>query len=399
MRSCPLRLLASNRAEFEQYIDESRDAEDSIVLRYRNAVELGDGRDDAGIKEWLGRTSIREGARIFRLATFRDVEIFILDETSRMHTRTLKSVDGCVTTARCKHAGHQRVIFETGGNTGAPLTEYGQRAGLETYCFLPEENLYLLKSSIFESDRAHLIAVKEPGMVKPAARRFGEMHGLKHIPEVEWRFEAATFRGMFLLEHLLSGGGFDWMVQVISAAFGPVGIYGVLRPFAGELGGVPRFLGVQQAANCPMYRSLKGGGDPAEVKSTGDLLTRVMYDSRPHSYGTTEALREILTNTDGDLTTIDTEEFTGFLNRDLSGGGVLELLSGRGVNIAVSGKEVVEKTGLISLAGGLKAIEAGTISAGSRILCCLTSGESDADGQAVPEKVIAALDDLEDVPL
>ena len=231
-------------------------------------------------------------------------------------------------------------------------------------------------------------------MVKAAARRFADQHELKHIPEVEWRFEASTFRGMFVLEHMLANGKFDWMVQTISAAFGPVGIYGVLRSFGDELGGVPRFLGVQQAANCPMYRILKEGGDPAEVKSTGGLLTRVMYDCRPHSYGTVEALGEILSGTNGDLTTIDGTEFEEFLEQGLSGSSVLDLLSANGVAITVSGGEVVEKTGLIALAGVLKEINAGTISAGSRVLCCLTSGESDADGKAVPEKVITTLDDL-----
>jgi len=36
------------------------------------------------------------------------------------------------------------VVFESGGNTGAALTEYGQKAGLETFLFIPEENVSLL---------------------------------------------------------------------------------------------------------------------------------------------------------------------------------------------------------------------------------------------------------------
>jgi threonine synthase len=394
-----LRLLATNRSDLARLVNAAHGSESSIVLRYKNALKFGaTDREDSEIRDWFSRTSIREGARIFTLMTYKGVEIGIMDETSLMHTRTLKSVDGCVTAARCKHGGYQRVIFETGGNTGAPLTEYGLRVGLETYCFIPEENLPLLNSRVFESDRAHLLAVKEPGMVKEAARLFMERHGLKHIPEVEWRFEASTFRGMFLLEHLLGNGRFDWLVQTISAAFGPIGIYGVLQPFSAELAGVPRFLGVQQEANCPMYRMWKSEdhrNHSAEIRSTHQLLSRVMYDVRPHSYGTVEALKAILTGTNGNLTTINGSEFGGFLRQDFAGRGVLDRLADNRVAITLAGGEVVEKTGLMALAGAVKEIDAGTISTGERVLCCLTSGISDADGKAVPERVIESLDDLD----
>ena len=43
---------------------------------------------------------------------YKGVEIYLLDETSLMHTRTLKSIDGCVTIAKCKQAGLQRVVLE-----------------------------------------------------------------------------------------------------------------------------------------------------------------------------------------------------------------------------------------------------------------------------------------------
>ena len=57
----------------------------------------------------------------------------------------LKSTDGCITIAKCKSKGYERIVFESGANTGTALTEYGVHAGLETYFFLPEENLLLLR--------------------------------------------------------------------------------------------------------------------------------------------------------------------------------------------------------------------------------------------------------------
>jgi hypothetical protein len=71
------------------------------------------------------------------------------------------------------------------------------------------------------------------------------------------------------------------------------------------------------------------------------------------------------------------------------------LLRDKGIEITVNGGEVVEKTGLISLAGTLKAIDKGNITKGSNVLWCLTGGICDADGKSEPEYRIKGSDDLE----
>src|SRR5688572_21067809 len=129
---------------FEEAIDQDWDAGQSVVLRYRRACpqpppEASDPRFD----ELLRRTSIREGLRVVPLFTHRGVEVDLLDATSLMHTRSLKSIDGCVTTAQCLFRGHRRIVFESGGNTGTALTVYGVRCGLETFFFVPTENVAL----------------------------------------------------------------------------------------------------------------------------------------------------------------------------------------------------------------------------------------------------------------
>ncbi len=376
-------------SRFEDCIDGRVEAERSVVLRYRNAFRFGATDDeDAGFKDWLAQTSIREGARIVPFLEYRDVLIHILDETSLMHTRSLKSIDGCFTTARCKSLGYMRTIFETGGNTGAALTAYGTHAGIETFCFVPEDNASLLDSGTFASPLAHLITVDKPGRVKRAARLFARVSDVKHIPQTSWRYEASQFRGCFILEHLLAHERFDWIVQTISAAFGPIGIYRIFERFRDQLGMPPRLIGVQQEANCPMYRAWKSGSAyvvPQPVTSTTKLLSRVMYDNAPHTYGTFEDLRKLLTDYRGDLTTVNHDEFAEFLSAELDGSGVLELLAGRGIDIAA---ETVDKTGLIAMAATLREIRKGTIAPGRRVLCCVTSGTMNPDGRVKPDLMI-----------
>ncbi len=388
--------LAKDKNELEKLIDEDYYAEKSIVLRYRNAFRFeGSDEEDSAYKDWLRKTSLREGTRIFRLLRYKGVDVHIFDETSLMHTRTLKSIDGCITIARCRFYGHHRVFFESGGNTGTALTEYGHRAGLETFLFIPEDNLPLLNSRTFRSRKAHLITVKEPGMVKKVSGFLENLDGLQRIPRVSWRYEASMFRGMFILEHMLSNQRFDWISQTISAAFGPIGIYRVMNSFKNEIGGIPKFLGIQQEGNCPMYKAWRTKKDfePVEVKSTRQLLTKVMYDDKPYTYGTYMYLKEILSHSAGDLATINRSEFMDLLGHNFDQKNVLDLLRDKGIEITVSGGEVVEKTGLIALAGTLKAIDNNIILKGSRVLCCLTSGISKADGKAKSEFSISNMDD------
>ena len=119
-----------------------------------------------------------------------------------------------------------------------------------------------------------------------------------------------------------------------------------------------------------------------------------MYDAKPHTYGTYKDLTDVLTSVNGDLTTLNHSEFADFLEYDFDGKGILDLLKDNGIEITVIDGEVVEKTGLIALAGTLKEIDNGKIDKGSKLLCCLTSGISKADGKAKPEHRISRLDDM-----
>ncbi len=105
--------MSISSSYLDQYIDTKYPAQTSVVLRYRNAFTFGTSEEeDVRFKDLLKRTSIREGSRIFLLLRYKGVDIYALDETSLMHTKTLKAIDGCVTTAKCKMAGWDRVVLD-----------------------------------------------------------------------------------------------------------------------------------------------------------------------------------------------------------------------------------------------------------------------------------------------
>jgi len=393
-----MKLLVENSSSFQNCIDQSWGPEKSVVCRYRHAVRFCDpAEQDRTLKQALLDTSIHEGARVVPLLNYKGVEVHILDETSGMATGTLKSIDGCLTTAFCRQEGARRVVFESGGNTGSALTRYGRKADLETFFFCPLDNLDLLDSALFASPNAHLIGVEDRGLVKDFARLFAETTGIRHIPEKSWRYAAAMFRGFFILEQLLSLRKYDWLAQAVSAGFGPIGIFNVLQEFQQELPGLPRFLGVQQEANCPMFQAWKPGVAKQRGKSEQkkeNLLTRMMYDDNPQTYKTYEDLQQLLLLTRGDLLTINQEEFDSCVYSSKKYGQILEMLLSQGIAISLRSGQVLEKTGMIALAGTLKAIDAGLIRAGSSALCCLTSGVSDADGRVQPEYTVRTAQDV-----
>ena len=377
--------MSASPRRFGSEIDSRHHAASSAVLRYLNAVTWNESAaNEPPIKEFLARASIAEGLRIVPVADYRGVKIDILDESSLMHTRTLKSIDGCVTAALCKSLGIERIVFESGGNTGTALAAYTQRLGIESFCIVPEDNLPLLDSSIFSSPLLHLIVVEDPASLRELISLVEGICEVTRVPRVPWRIMASEVVGCFILEQLLGGRSYDYIAQSISAAFGPIGIYRVLERNHAAL---PRFVGVQQAQNAAMYNAWRADSidiEPAHFNSTKDLLSRVMYDATPQRYGTFDSLRDLLERSEGFLTTVDRAEFDAFIMRG-PGNAALDALSKAAIEITRRDGEIFEKTGLMALAGVFKQIDAGTITSKSRVLCCLTGGTANPDGRAVPE--------------
>ena len=387
---------------FELLVDHRQSPESSLIRRYLRGCGLELGAAEAErFQEYLGAASIEEGVRIVPLLVHRGVRVDVLDETSRMHTRTFKSLDGCVTAAHCMRNGYDRVVLESGGNAGTAIAAYCRKLGIETYCFVPERNLPLLNSQVFSSATNHLIAVQEDGMVKAASRRFAQKHGLPMVPSVEWRFEAGMLRGQFILEQLLAGRRIDWLAQTISAAFGPIGIYRGLRRHGRGLPAMPRFLAVQQATNCPMFeqwrRGLDVGGRGGRID--GQLLVSVMYDTAPQTHGTYPELADLVQDTRGSMTTVSRDELDSFLDRRFDDGTVIELLARQDIRFGERSGEVSEKAGLLALAGLLKQIDCGDIAEGSVALVSLTGGAADNCGGVACGQRITSIEQVDQIPL
>jgi threonine synthase len=380
----------------DRYVDPAVPPEQSLVLRYRRGVDFDELRED----DYRG-VSLGEGARILELLEYKGVRVYLDDESTLMASGTFKSLEACIAMALCRKRGYRRVAFSSGANLGTALSLYGRAAGVETFFFHPDSTSWKLDDAHFASAAAHLVSVDKPEReVKRAALLFAQAGGMPHIPAAEWRFVATGLRALFLFETALRRKArFDWISQAVCAGYGPIGFYdragGLLREGAIGRELVPKFLGVQQEACSPMARAWRSGHATIEAEDVAggsdDLLDPALYNTNPE--GSYPLLHRHLAEYGGELRTLRRaayERHVPLVRRELARAGIplkTRQLKGR--------EEIVEKAGLMALAGTLEAIDEGTIRKGETVVSFFTSGAGMFSGsEAAPECLIRREDDL-----
>jgi hypothetical protein len=382
--------------EPSDYTDLKYEPSESIVLRYHSRNSLG------LTEEELLMGCVKEGEMVFHLVDYKDCQIYILDETSLMHSNTFHALDGALIGSLCKKNDQNIVVVPSGGNLGTAITLYFKDSDAHVFVFTPYHCLCNLPDYVFQRKGAHLIAVRGDRNKTAAiefSKRLREAYGLSFDPFVmkrEYRAAASNPRGYFIAEHMVKNNIlFDWISQTISAAFGPIGIYQAFDQLLAEkfLDTFPRFLAVQQEENAPMFQKIKG----ISLPSHNGLLLPNLYDRTPETYGTYDNLKEIIIRTRGDICTINRDEYHCCLNRDFDGKTLLNLFWNNGVDMTRNDDQISEKTGLVSLMGALKSIDNGIILPGEKVLVCFTGGVKKQGEPAIPELIVSESDDLDEV--
>ena len=362
----------------EAYVDESAAAERSLLLRYHPVLsEQGQNIDIS--KEDIDASSLSEGARIFPLAQFRGVEIWVCDESSLMATGTYKDLDACLMAAIAKHTGLTSIVLSSGGNLGYAMARYARNAGLRVYFFHPKSTLYKLDAANFDWEGVKVITVDRPEQeVKALARDFADAYGIAHVPALHWRFAASAVRAMHIAEKLfVPDTQVDWLAQAICAGFGPVGVYGcwsgLIYKGVLEHECVPRFLGIQQAANAPIVQAWQAGEremtkQPMDTDNQGAYIEPGLYNTNPSvNYSN---LTGLMDRFGGDLLAVDGGDYQTYEKT------VISWFRNAGLEFTRMPQtgEILERAGILTGVGIIKAIEQEVVKQGSRVLYLLTGG-------------------------
>lgn len=381
------------RFELQRGIDPHYDTSKSVVMRYRKSI------DPPLRKQLLERVCSREGSRIFHLMSRRGIDIYILDETTRMTTNTFEALVAAVSIARLLEHGRDTAISSSGGNLSAALAAYCQKANIRTFSFVPLANRPLLDGRLF-SGSVQLIAVKDAQKTRElmlyARDKLRAYVGYDPlIPTTEDRLAAMRLRGYAVAEFMQRNGtAFSAIAQTVSAGFGPLGMVAALRSVV-KKGKCPAFFGVQQEANAYMYRRWKR----KHIRASSPLIVPTLFDKNPDkTFGTYSALAALLRKTRGDMVTINGREFRRYIDSKL-----LQKLRVKGIVHTKKKGELVGRSGLMALAGVLKAIDMARIRDGP-VLVCMTDGSQNlsrmpkpsfvAETEADIDTIMASLTDL-----
>jgi hypothetical protein len=215
------------------------------------------------------------------------------------------------------------------------------------------------------------------------------------VPDIRWRLAASAVRAMHVLESTAQHGiTLDWLGQIACAGYGPVGIHNcfseIIREGWIKKDVVPRFAVFQQDANAAMVHAWQDQsreiGERHVVPQADQYLEPGLYNVNPGRNYT--RLFDLLTYFGGGLfavTAADCERYEPL---------VLAALERVGIRLARNAAgQLLERAGVLTGVGILKAIDAGHIAKGSRVGYFLTGGMRPAGRRAAIPTPHARIDD------
>jgi threonine synthase len=344
----------------------------SVVLCYAEHV--------AGVKEdALRRVSQREGARIVRLAPFEGVELDVLDLSTLSHTGTFKDWVACVATARVLQARTPVVAAQSSGNTANALASYASHAGIRSVILYPPASRRRINPGLAAHPLVDFVEVDASEQrIKEILREAAQAAGVPVLPTLTDQHEGNKPRARFLHDAAKElGSGWDWHVQALSSAYGPLGFYRGVDELGGGPG--PRLLGVQQEAVAPYAEALSGVvANPQARMLEPTLFRRVLTGDLVRE------VRRVCTDTGGAVSVLSNRRYLDGQWR------AVQLLEDAGVHVTLSPDgEPRERAGLYALCGALAAVEDGLVPRGERVMVVYTGGSGPAAELFAPEHTVA----------
>ena len=238
------------------------EARPANLWRWRELLPVPDPRHNLSLGEL--ETPLIELTNSTRPAGF--VAPVVKDE-GRLPTGSFKARGLCLAVSMAHSFGVRRVAIPTNGNAGAAMAAYAARAGMEAFCFCPDDTPEINLSEI-ELQGATVWRVN--GLINDCARlvglgkeRFGwfDMSTLKE----PYRIEGKKTMGLELAAQM------QWRLPdvVFYPTGGGTGLIGMWKGWQ-ELaalgwieGPMPRLVAVQSSGCAPIVRAYEAGADSA----------------------------------------------------------------------------------------------------------------------------------------
>ena len=195
-------------------------------------------------------------------------EVLVKDE-GRLPTGSFKARGLCLAVSMAHSFGIKRVAIPTNGNAGAAMAAYASRAGMESYCFAPEDTPEV---NIREMAAQGAKVWRVNGLINDCGRIVGEgktAMGWFDISTLKepYRIEGKKTMGLELAEQL----GWELPDAIFYPTGGGTGLIGMWKAFdeleaLGWIGSKrPKMIAVQSTGCAPIVRAWERGDEHAEL--------------------------------------------------------------------------------------------------------------------------------------
>ena len=191
----------------------------------------------------------------------------IVKDEGRLPTGSFKARGLCLAVSMAKAHGVRRIAIPTNGNAGAAMAAYGARAGIEAYCFCPDDTPEINLSEIALQGAT---VWRVNGLINECARlvELGK-------PQFGW-FDMSTLKEPYRIEGKKTMGlelalQMDWSLPdlVFYPTGGGTGLIGMWKAWQELLalgwisGSLPRLVAVQSTGCAPAVRAFDAGATAA----------------------------------------------------------------------------------------------------------------------------------------
>jgi alkylation response protein AidB-like acyl-CoA dehydrogenase len=341
----------------------------SIVLKYAPIVLPHIER------RFLVEATLGEHEKIINAGFYRNtnIRLFLYDMTTMSPSRTFKDFLGCITFAHCLKNNIKCICAQSSGNTAMSLIHYARKnPSIKLIQFYLTRNSYKINST-FVPDNVTLVEVNSTeAEMKRILKRFVDLTNIPNMPNLSIQFEANQIRAYFLKDYWIENEiYFNWYVQSVSSAFGPIGLYKGFTDIGQEQVPIPKFLGIQQEAVCPFACALGyWNNDPNETDKQVELIEPTLFRSDPGEL--VNRVKHIIDTYGGKIKVLTNDNFNKYLDEAIS------ILSKNNIHITktVDGT-ILEKSGILAVAATLHEIDIddhGIFSENENILIGITGG-------------------------
>ncbi|MEM2021776.1 MAG: threonine synthase [Zestosphaera sp.] len=300
--------------------------------------------------------------------------LWIKDET-RNPTASYKDRGMSVAVSVAKEFGYRKLVTASSGNAAVALSAYAARAGMEVYAFVIEQASYSKVAQLLFYG-AKVVRVRGLGREDPTVKmmrltyeKFGFFPSPSFGPFNPYQIEGSKTISYEMIEQLQWRVA-DWVFIPVGAASLLTGVWKGFRDYV-ELGLIneyPRLFAVQSTGNPPFVRAFKEGQDPLNIRPWDHPHTIAWGLEDPYPWDGDAGLAALR------ITKGNADEVEDTL--------IVEAMK----LLASSEGIFAEPSGVASLAGLMKALQAGLIDKDEEVVVLIT-GHGLKDPDVVKEVV------------